>query len=130
MCLPCSEAVDPRWHGRVRTTLCRRASIGFSVLAVNVAVTIYETEHAPSKANVVCDGQSRGIYPFQLGLDERLWIHLPETGPVTQYVRQCNPLLPLDTWSLVMDHMGSCHQLLSQVELATPRDVLSSGLHR
>jgi hypothetical protein len=36
-----------------------------------------------------------------------------ETGPVTQYVRHCNPLLPLDTWSLVMDHMGLCHQLLS-----------------
>ena len=100
--------------------------IGFSVLAA----TIYETEYVPSKENVVCDGLSRGIYPSQLGLNERLWIHLPETGPVTQYVRQCNPLLPLDTWSLVMGHMGSCHQLLSQVELATPRGALSSGLHR
>ena len=95
--------------------------IGFSVLAA----TIYETEYVPSKENVVCDGLSRGIHPSQLGLDERLWIHLPETGPVTQYVRQCNPLLPLDTWSLLMDHMGSYHQLLSQVELVTPPPVVS-----
>ena len=116
--------------GRARSTLCRRASIGFSVLAVHVAATIYETEYVTSKKNVVCDGLSRGIPPSQLGLDERLWIHLPETGPVTQYVRQCNPLLPLDTWSLVMDHMGLCHQLLSQVELATPGGVQSSVLHR
>ena len=29
--------------GRARSTLCRRASIGFSVLAVNVAATIYES---------------------------------------------------------------------------------------
>ncbi len=110
--------------------LCRRASIGFSVLAVHVAATIHETEYVSSENNKVCDGLSRGIPPSQLGLDERLWIHLPETGPVTLYVRQCNPLLPLDTWSLVMDHMGLCHQLLSQVELATPGGVPSSVLHR
>ena len=58
--------------GQARSTLCRRASIGFSVLAVNVAATIYETEYVPSKENVVCDGLSRGIHPSQLGLDEQL----------------------------------------------------------
>ena len=116
--------------GRVRSTLCRRASIGFSVLAVDVAASIYETRYVSSKDNVVCDGLSRGVHPSPLGLVERLWIHLPETGPSTQYVRQCNPLLPLDTWSLVMDHMGLCHQLLSQVQLVTPDGVPSSVLHR
>ena len=116
--------------GRARSTLCRRASIGFSVLAVDVAASIYETKYVSSKDNVVCDGLSRGVHPSQLGLDERLWIQLPETSPSTQYVRQCNPLLPLDTWSLVMDHMGLCHQLLSQVELATPGGVPSLVLHR
>ena len=118
--------------GRARSTLCRRASIGFSVLAVDVAASIYETKYVSSKDkdNVVCDGLSRGVHPSQLGLDERLWIHLPETGPTTQFVRQCNPLLPLDTWSLVIDNMGLCHQLLSQVELATPNGVPSSVLHR
>jgi len=115
---------------RARSTLCRRASIGFSVLVVDVAASIYEIRHVSLKDNVVCDGLSGDVHPSQLGLDERLWIHLPETGPTTQYVRQYYPLLPLDTWSLVMDHMGLCHQLLSKVELATPSGVPSSVLHR
>jgi len=115
---------------RARSTLCRRASIGFSVLVVDVAASIYEIRHVSLKDNVVCDGLSGDVHPSQLGLDERLWIHLPETGPTTQYVRQYYPLLPLDTWSLVMDHMGLCHQLLSKVELATPSGVPSSILHR
>jgi len=33
----------------------RRASYGFSTLAVNVATTILETEYVPSKQNVVCN---------------------------------------------------------------------------
>ena len=55
--------------GRARSTLCRRASIGFSVLAVDVAASIYETRYVSSKDNVVCDGLPRGVYPSQLGLD-------------------------------------------------------------
>ena len=95
-----------------------------------MAASIYETKYVSSKDNVVCDGLPRGVHTSQLGLDERLWIQLPETSPSTQYVRQYNPLLPLDTWSLGMDHMGLCHQLLTQVELATPGGVPSSVLHR
>ena len=102
-------------QGRARSVLCRRASIGFSILAVNVAATILETEYVPSKLNVVCDGLSRGIPPSELGLDEGLWVHLPDTGPVVQYIRSCDPRLPLTTWSQVIDHMGQCHQLLSRI---------------
>ena len=102
-------------QGRARSMLCRRASIGFSILAVNVAASILETEYVPSKQNVVCDGLSRGIPPSELGLDEGLWVHMPETGPVVQYIRECDPRLPLTTWPQVIDHMGSCHQLLSRV---------------
>ncbi len=77
MCLLYSETVVPRWHGcPTRSTLCRRASIGFSALAVDVAASIYETKYVSSKDNVVCDGLSRGVHPSQLGLDERLWIQL------------------------------------------------------
>ena len=43
-------------QGRARSMLCRRASISFSILAVNVAASILETEYVPSKQNVVCDG--------------------------------------------------------------------------
>ena len=101
--------------GRARSTLCRRASIGFSILAVNVAATIQTTEYVTSKANVVCDGLSRGVHPMELGLDLSLWVRIPEDSPMTQYIRQCNPLLPLDTWAQVIDHMGQCHRLLSLV---------------
>jgi hypothetical protein len=102
-------------QGRARSMLCRRASIGFSILAVNVAATILETEYVPSKQNVVCDGLSRGIQPSELGLDEGLWVHMPEAGPVVQYIRACDPRLPLTTWPQVIDHMGLCHQLLSRI---------------
>ena len=61
--------------GRARSPLCRRASIGFSILAVDVADSIYETEYVSSKDNVVCDVLSHDVHPSQLGLDERLWIH-------------------------------------------------------
>ena len=77
---------------------------------MSVAASILETEYVPSKQNVVCDGLSRGI-----PLDEGLWVHMPETGPVVQYIRECDPRLPLTTWPQVIDHMGSCHQLLSRV---------------
>ncbi len=59
-------------QGRLRSVLCRRASIGFSILAVNM-------------------------------------------GPVVQYIRSCDPRLPLTTWSQVIDHMVQCHQLLSRI---------------
>jgi hypothetical protein len=95
--------------------LCRRASIGFSILAVNVAATILETEYVPSKQNVVRDGLTRGIQPSELGLDEGLWVHMPEAGPVVQYIRACDLHLPLITWPQVIDHMGLCHQLLFRV---------------
>ena len=101
--------------GRARSELCRRASIGFSILAVNVAATILETEYVPSKLNKVCDGLSRGVPPSELGLDVSLWVQLPETGPVVQYVRECDPRLPLITWAQVTDHMGLCHQLLTRI---------------
>ena len=101
--------------GRARSVLCRRASIGFSILAVNVAAAILETEYVPSKLNVVCDGLSRGIPPSELGLDAGLWVHLPDTGSVVQYIRSCDPRLPLITWPQVIDHMGQCHQLLSRI---------------
>ena len=100
-------------QGRARSMLCRRASIGFSILAVNVAATILETEYVPSKQNVVCDGLSR--QPSELGLDEGLWVHMPEAGPVVEYIRACDPRLPLTTWPQVIDHMGLCHQLLSRI---------------
>jgi hypothetical protein len=38
-------------QGRARSMLCRLASIGFSILALNVAATILETEYVPSKQN-------------------------------------------------------------------------------
>jgi hypothetical protein len=78
-------------QSRARSVLCRRASIGFSILAVNVATAILETEYVPSKLNIVCDGLSRGIQPSELGLDEGLWVHLPDTGPIVQYIRSCDP---------------------------------------
>jgi hypothetical protein len=59
------------WNGDLvgsHTMLCRRASIGFSVLAAS----IYETRYVSSKDNVVCDGLSRSVHPSQLGRDERL----------------------------------------------------------
>jgi hypothetical protein len=102
-------------QGRARSVLCRRASIGFSIFAVNVAAAILETEYVPSKLNVVCDGLSRGIPPSELGLDAGLWVHLSDMGPVVQYIRSCDPRLPLTTWSQVIDHMGQCHQLLSRI---------------
>ena len=52
--------------GRARSTLFRPASIGFSLSAVDVAVSIYETKYVSSKDNVVCDGLSRGVHPSQL----------------------------------------------------------------
>lgn len=101
--------------GRARSALCRRASIGFSILAVNVAATIKTTEYITSKDNFVCDGLSRGVDPSELGLDPQLQMHLSTTGPTAQYIRQCDPLLPMDTWAQLIDHMGMCHQLLSRV---------------
>ncbi len=82
--------------------LCRRASIGFSIFAVNVAAAILETEYVPSKLNIVCDGLSRGKW---LGF----------VGTFAGYGRSCVPRLPLTTWSQVIDHMGQCHQLLSRI---------------
>ena len=101
-------------RSRARSGLCRRASIGFSILAVDVAATILGTEYVPSKLNV-CDGLSRGVPPSELGLDESLWVHLPEIGSVVQYIRECDPRLPLITWAQVIDHMGLCHQLLTRI---------------
>ena len=86
--------------------LCRRASIGFSILVANVAAAILETEYVRSKQNIVCDGLSRGVQSSELGLDEGLWVHMPEAGPVVQYIRACDPRLPLTTWPQVIDHMG------------------------
>jgi hypothetical protein len=57
---------------------------------------------------------SRGIQPSELGLDEGLWVHVPEAGPVV-YIRACDPRLPLTTWPQVIGHMGLCHQLLSRI---------------
>jgi hypothetical protein len=102
-------------QGRARSKLCRRASIVFSILAVDVAATILETEYVPSKLNVVCDGLPRGVPPSELGLDESLWIHLPEIGSVIKYIRECDPRIPLITWAQVIDHMGLCHQLLTRI---------------
>ena len=98
---------------------------------MNVAATILETEYVPSKLNVVCDGLSRGRPPSELGLDESLWVHLPETGPVVQYIRECDPRLPLITWAQVTDHMGLCHQLLSRTVVWTVVwTVVLIGTHR
>jgi hypothetical protein len=102
-------------RGRARSGLCRRASIGFSILAVDVAATILGTEYVPSKLNIVCDGLSRGVPPSELGLDESLWVQLPEIGSVVQFIRECDPRLPLITWAQVIDHMGLCHQLLTRI---------------
>ena len=44
-----------------RSMLCRRPSIGFSILMVNVAASILETEYVPSKLNVACDGLSKSF---------------------------------------------------------------------
>ena len=77
--------------------------------------TILETEYIPSKQNVVCDGLSRGVQPSELGLDDGLWVHMPEAGPVVQYIRACDPRLTLTTWPQVIDHMGLCHHLLSRI---------------
>ena len=52
-----------------------------------MAAAILETEYVPSKLNVVCDGLSRGIPPSELGLDEGLWVYLPDAGPVVPYIR-------------------------------------------
>jgi hypothetical protein len=52
--------------GRARSTLCRGASIGFSVLAVDVTASIYETTYVSSKDNVVCSGLSRCVTPLSL----------------------------------------------------------------
>ena len=48
-------------QGRARSVLCRRASIDFSILALNEAAAILETEYVPSKLNAICDGLSRGV---------------------------------------------------------------------
>ena len=109
-CSLCLGIVGRHWRGSSTVREC-----GFSLLAVNVAAAILETEYVPSKLNVVCDGLSRGIPPSELGHDEGLWIRLPDTGPVVQYIRSCDPRLPLTTWPQVIDHMGQCHQLLSRI---------------
>ena len=118
VCSLYSGTADHRWpgwcgveHGRDYVDVL---SIGFSILAVDVAATILGTEYVPSKLNV-CDGLSRGVPPSELGLDESLWVHLPEIGSVVQYIRECDPRLPLITWAQVTDHMGLCHQLLTRI---------------
>ena len=86
----------------------------YEYLAILLGLLL-ETEYVPSKLNIVCDGLSRDIPPSELGLDESLWVQLPETGPVVQYIRECDPRLPLITWTQVTDHMGLCHQLLTRI---------------
>ena len=104
VCSLCLGIVGHRWHG------CCRVERGPCYIGGECG-----REYVPSKLNVVCDELSRGIPPSELGLDEGLWVHLPDTGPVVQYIRSCDPRLPLTTWSQEIDHRGQYHQLLSRI---------------
>ena len=111
VCSLYSGTADHRWPGWVE----HGRNYVDVLVSASLFATILETEYVPSELNVVCDGLSRGVPPSELGLDESLWVHLQETGPVVQYIRECDPRLPLITWAQVTDHMGLCRQLLTRI---------------
>jgi hypothetical protein len=83
-------------RGRVASEIARRANVGFSLLAVCMNALVAETTHIAGVDNVVYDGLSRGKTGLAVGLPEHLYMALPLDSPIVQYVRLCDPAVPLD----------------------------------
>jgi hypothetical protein len=83
--------------GKAASTLARRASIGMSLVLVEMDAFIAETKHKKGELNVVYDGLSRGKTGTEVGLCDQLQFRLPNSHPIVQYVILCNPNAPLSS---------------------------------
>ena len=87
---------------RAKSTICRTASICFSLLSVHLNVTVAEVVHVPGVDNIICDGLSRGLHAEELGLPTDKYIDFKQDARGMEFLRHCDPLLSIgDVYSHV-----------------------------
>jgi hypothetical protein len=76
---------------RAESMICRRASICFSLLSIQLDLRVAETIHVPGVENIICDGLSRGKRGCEVGLPESKFVdfELDESGMA--YLKECDP---------------------------------------
>jgi hypothetical protein len=82
-------------NDRASSSLARRANIAFTLLACDIDASVAETIHVPGIVNTVYDGLSRGATAAAVHLDAALQVHLTASHPITRFLAQCDPALPL-----------------------------------
>lgn len=90
--------------------ICRRASICFSLLCVQLGFTVSETVHVPGVENIICDGLSRGKEGGELGLPVERYSEFTHDEDGVAFLHECNPLEPIGG---VSEHVVWLEQLLS-----------------
>jgi hypothetical protein len=99
---------------RANSILARRSNIVFTTLSVHLDCQVATTEHVPGKLNIIMDGLSRDVDPSSLGLDLLLQYDAAQDNSIIQFLRLCDPDIPL---SDIHDHtalMNACNALLRQ----------------
>jgi hypothetical protein len=76
---------------RANSSLSRRTNIAFTLAAAYADIDITDTVHVPGKKNVRYDGLTRGKTASQVGLAPNLEIVFPQSHPVYDIVRLCDP---------------------------------------
>lgn len=99
-------------NSRATSLLARRANVGLALLVTHLQASVHDTVHVPGTRNVVYDGLSRGKSATDVGLDPAGEVTLGPTAPEAQYLRLCDPHLPLTTFAAYTALFEQCSRLL------------------
>ena len=80
---------------RTNSILVRRVNIVFTTISMYVHAQLADTEHIPGSMNIVFNGLSRNVSPVQLGLDPTLLYSTAADSTINEFIKLCNPAIPL-----------------------------------
>ena len=97
---------------RTNSILARRTNIIFTTISMHVHAQLVNTEHIPGSMNIVFDRLSRKVSPAELGLDPSLMYPTTSDSAITEFIKLCNPEIPLTDMLSHASLLKHCYQLL------------------
>lgn len=77
---------------RAESMICRRASICFSLLSIQLNMRVSEAIHVPGVENIICDGLSRGKLGNEVGIPVTKFVDFEADTAGMAYLQECDPL--------------------------------------
>lgn len=97
---------------RAESMICRRASICFSLLSIQLGMRVAEAVHVPGAENIRCDGLSRGKSGAEVGLPAEKFREFTTDREGYAFLLECDPMSELGDLHEHVRWLEGMHELL------------------